>query len=176
MGPHGLVPHAAQQSLAPRNDPRLASISRIALARSGAPLVAVALAIVLYGLGEWARRAWPACEIDGPRLLVWGFFISTVLLYHATYCVNSLAHLRGSRRFATADDSRNNLFVALITLGEGWHNNHHFCPSSVRQGLVWWEFDPTYYLLVTLERLGLVWDLRPVPPRVLRQIQTGRAP
>ena len=100
-------------------------------------------------------------------LLVWGFFLSTVALYHATYSVNSLAHLFGSRRFATADDSRNNLLVAVLTLGEGWHNNHHHYPSSARQGFFWWEIDPTYYLLVALQRLGVVWDLRDVPERVL---------
>jgi stearoyl-CoA desaturase (delta-9 desaturase) len=109
----------------------------------------------------------PGLKANGPQLLVWGFFLSTVALYHATYSVNSLAHLYGSRRFATADDSRNNALVALLTLGEGWHNNHHHYASSARQGFYWWEIDSTYYVLLGLERLGLVWDLRPVPQHVL---------
>jgi stearoyl-CoA desaturase (delta-9 desaturase) len=132
-----------------------------------APLVALLLAATLYGLGELLHVLMPGLRANGPQLLVWGFFLSTVTLYHATYSVNSLAHMFGSRRFATADDSRNNLLVAMLTLGEGWHNNHHHYPSSARQGFFWWEIDPIYYVLVGLERLGLVWDLRPVPQHVL---------
>lgn len=135
----------------------------------GAPLVAVLFAAALYGFGELLRAWMPGLRTDGPQLLVWSFFVSTVILYHATYSVNSLAHLFGARRFSTADDSRNNLFVAVLTLGEGWHNNHHHYPSSARQGFFWWEIDPTYYLLVALERLGLVWNLRPVPQHALAQ-------
>lgn len=132
-------------------------------------LVAVLSAAMLYGLGELLRVFMPGLQTHGLQLLVWGFFLSTVALYHATYSVNSLAHLVGSRRFATADDSRNNLLVALLTLGEGWHNNHHHYPSSARQGFMWWEIDPTYYALAGLQRLGLVWEMRPVPQHVLRQ-------
>jgi stearoyl-CoA desaturase (delta-9 desaturase) len=131
-----------------------------------APLVALFFAAAVYGSGELVHAAWPELRTDGLMLLVWVFFISTVALYHATYSVNSLAHLAGSRRYETRDQSRNNLLVALITLGEGWHNNHHFYPSSARQGFFWWEIDPTFYLLLALARLGLVWDLRPVPPNV----------
>jgi stearoyl-CoA desaturase (delta-9 desaturase) len=101
--------------------------------------------------------------------LVWCFFLSTVFLYHATYAVNSVSHLIGSRRFATADDSRNNVVIALLTLGEGWHNNHHHYPSSARQGFYWWEIDLTFYVLKCLNCVGLVWDLRPVPEKVLRR-------
>src|SRR6478609_3479687 len=118
-------------------------------------------------LGELLSSYIPRLGTNGPMLVVWGFFLSTVALYHATYSVNSLAHLFGSRRFATPDDSRNNLLVAVLTLGEGWHNNHHHYPSAARQGFFWWEIDPTYYLLVALQRLGIVWDLRAVPERVL---------
>ena len=100
---------------------------------------------------------------------MWCFFISTVFLYHVTYSVNSFAHLLGTRRFPTDDGSRNNLIVALFTLGEGWHNNHHHYPSSARQGFYWWEIDVTYYVLVLLARLGLVWDLRPVPEHVMSE-------
>ncbi len=134
------------------------------------PLLAVLLATTLYGLGEVFNVLMPSLETDGPMLIVWGFFISTVALYHATYSVNSLAHLFGSRRFPTADSSRNNTLVAILTLGEGWHNNHHYYPSSARQGFYWWEIDLTYYLLVGLQKLGLVWDLRPVPQSVVKRI------
>ena len=106
---------------------------------------------------------------SGAQMLVWGFLISTVLLYHGTYTINSLSHVFGSQRFETGDDSRNNLLLALITLGEGWHNNHHHCQSSCRQGIYWWEIDITYLTLLVLAKLGLVWDLRPVPARVYAQ-------
>jgi stearoyl-CoA desaturase (delta-9 desaturase) len=93
-------------------------------------------------------------------------FVSTVLCYHGTYTVNSLAHGWGSRRYPTKDDSRNNAVLALITLGEGWHNNHHHYPSAVRQGFYWWEFDITYYLLRGLAAIGVIWDLNTVPVRI----------
>lgn len=96
----------------------------------------------------------------GPQMLVWGFSISTVAVYHATFAVNSLAHLFGTRRFETGDESRNNCWIALITLGEGWHNNHHHSPSIERQGLAWWEIDVTHYVLRLLSWVGVVWDLR----------------
>jgi stearoyl-CoA desaturase (delta-9 desaturase) len=103
--------------------------------------------------------------------LVVGFFWSTVLVYHATFCINSLAHVRGSRRYVTGDDSRNNLALALLTMGEGWHNNHHAYQSSARQGFRWWEIDMTWYLLRLLARLGLVSDLKAPPESVLRNEQ-----
>ena len=92
--------------------------------------------------------------------LVWGFVISTVILYHATFAINSLSHLLGRRRYATDDESRNNFVLALITLGEGWHNNHHHYQSSANQGFFWWEIDISYYILRLLSLFGLVWDLR----------------
>jgi stearoyl-CoA desaturase (delta-9 desaturase) len=92
---------------------------------------------------------------------VWGFVVPTVCLYHATFAINSAAHLWGTRRFATADDSRNNALLALLTLGEGWHNNHHHCMSSARQGLHWWEIDLTYAALRVLAWIGIARDLRP---------------
>jgi stearoyl-CoA desaturase (delta-9 desaturase) len=106
--------------------------------------------------------------IAGPTGLVWGFFISTVLCYHATFALNSLGHLVGSRRYPTDDESRNNLMLALITLGEGWHNNHHYYAGSANQGFFWWEIDVTYYLIKLLERAGLVWDVRNPPPAKVR--------
>jgi stearoyl-CoA desaturase (delta-9 desaturase) len=116
-------------------------------------LVPLLLAALLYALG-------------GAQLLVWGFCVSTVLLAHATFTVNSLAHALGSRRYATRDTSRNNGWLALLTFGEGWHNNHHHYPGSARQGFYWWEVDLTWYGLRLLEALGLIWDLRVVPASI----------
>ncbi|HET9066588.1 MAG TPA: acyl-CoA desaturase [Gemmatimonadales bacterium] len=118
-------------------------------------VVPALLALALFLLGGWT-------------LLVWGFFVSTVVLFHGTCLINSLAHQLGSRRYDTDDDSRNSLLLALITLGEGWHNNHHRYPGAARQGFFWWEIDLTYYGLKALEALGVIRDLRPVPARVLR--------
>ena len=103
--------------------------------------------------------------------LVVGFLWSTVLVYHATFCINSLAHVSGRKRYVTGDNSRNNWLLAIFTMGEGWHNNHHAYQSSVRQGFKWWEFDPTYYLLRALSWTGLVWDLKTPPEPVLRNEQ-----
>jgi stearoyl-CoA desaturase (delta-9 desaturase) len=98
--------------------------------------------------------------INGWSGLVVGFVISTVLLYHGTFTVNSLCHLFGRRRFNTTDASRNNSFVAVITLGEGWHNNHHHYQGSARQGIYWWEIDVSYYIIKFLYVFGVVWDIR----------------
>jgi len=129
-------------------------------------LVPILFAGLLYCTGEWLAFAHPAAATDGLMLLVWGFFISTVVLYHATFTVNSLAHTIGRRRYATRDGSRNSLWLALLTFGEGWHNNHHHFPGSARQGFHWWEIDFTYYALRLLAAAGLIRDLRPVPARV----------
>lgn len=106
--------------------------------------------------------------IAGWSGLVVGFLWSTVLVYHATFCINSLAHVHGRKRYVTGDDSRNNWLLALLTMGEGWHNNHHAYQSSARQGFRWWEVDVTFYILVTLSWLGIVWDLKTPPQKVLR--------
>lgn len=103
----------------------------------------------------------------GAPVLLWGFFVSTTFLWHGTFTINSLAHIFGSRRYPTADNSRNNWLLTLITLGEGWHNNHHFYQSAANQGFFWWELDPTYYALRVLSWLGIVWDVRTPPRRVL---------
>ena len=95
-----------------------------------------------------------------------GAFASTCALWHGTFSINSLAHVWGSRRYATPDDSRNNLWLALITMGEGWHNNHHRYPSSCRQGFYWWEIDASYYIIRALAAVGLVWDLKKPPARI----------
>jgi stearoyl-CoA desaturase (delta-9 desaturase) len=109
-----------------------------------------------------------ACTVAmGWQGLVWGFFISTVLLYHGTFVINSLCHMMGTVRYETDDESRNSLLLALITLGEGWHNNHHHYQSSTRQGFFWWEIDVSYYILRALSWIGLVWDLRSPPQAVV---------
>lgn len=125
--------------------------------------VPVALAVALYGLGRMLSRFAPGLHTDGAQMLVWGFFVSTVVLFHATVTINSVAHHFGSRRFVTRDNSRNNVWLALLTFGEGWHNNHHFYPGSTRQGFHWWEVDLTWYGLKLMEALGLVRELHPVP-------------
>jgi stearoyl-CoA desaturase (delta-9 desaturase) len=131
-------------------------------------LVPILLAVLLFLGGGWLQQHAPGLGTNGPQLLVWGFFISTVVLFHITVTINSLAHRWGSRRFPTRDDSRNNWLLALLTFGEGWHNNHHHFPGSARQGFVWWEIDFTYYALRTLSVFGLVWDLKTVPTMLRR--------
>jgi stearoyl-CoA desaturase (Delta-9 desaturase) len=136
--------------------------------------VPLALAAATYALGAALHHWAPGLGTSGLQMLVWGFFISTVVLFHATVTINSLAHRFGSRRFGTKDESRNNGWLALITFGEGWHNNHHFFPGSARQGFMWWEVDITWYGLKLMEALGLVWDLKPVPDWVHAKARTGR--
>jgi len=131
--------------------------------------VPIILSLALYLLGAELHKHAPALGTSGGQLVIWGFFISTVVLMHATFTINSLSHKFGRRRFQTNDDSRNNWFLALLTLGEGWHNNHHHYPASTRQGFYWWEFDLTYYGLIALKRVGVIWDLRKVPAAVLDQ-------
>ncbi len=126
-------------------------------------LVPILLAVGLFVLGAWLGNHYPTLGTTGPQLLVWGFFISTVVLFHVTVTINSLAHRWGSRRYATNDDSRNNWLLALLTFGEGWHNNHHHFPGSARQGFHWWEYDVTYYTLRAMSWVGLVWDIKTVP-------------
>jgi stearoyl-CoA desaturase (delta-9 desaturase) len=131
------------------------------------PVVLLATSCYLLGETDWAANNFAA---TGIQWLIWGFIVPTTALYHATYTVNSLAHLFGKRRFRTKDDSRNNFFVALITLGEGWHNNHHFFPGSVRQGFTKWELDPTYWGLKMMSYMGLVSDLSPIPAWVQTKV------
>ncbi len=124
------------------------------------------LAVVLFALGSILEVYAPGLGTNGPQLLVWGFVLSTVLLFHVTVSINSIAHVWGKRRYATQDDSRNNALLAMLTLGEGWHNNHHHYPNSVRQGFFWWELDITYLALRLMQSLRLAWDLKPVPVHV----------
>jgi stearoyl-CoA desaturase (delta-9 desaturase) len=118
-------------------------------------------------IGPWSL-AGATFLLFGLRGLVVGFLLSTVLLWHGTFLVNSLAHVFGRRRYVTHDSSRNSLLIALVTGGEGWHNNHHYLPSSTRQGFFWWEIDLTYYALVALRAIGIVHDLHKPPSRLLR--------
>ena len=103
----------------------------------------------------------------GPAALVMGFFVSTILLWHVTFSINSIAHVVGSRRYVTPDTSRNFFPLAILTGGEGWHNNHHYFPSSARQGFFWWEIDLSYYTLKAMSWFGLVKKLRVPPEAVL---------
>lgn len=121
------------------------------------------LVVILYCLGGILAALAPGLGTNGWQLVVWGFFISTVFLFHATCAVNSFAHTLGTSRYDTGDESRNSLLLALITLGEGWHNNHHRHQGAARQGFFWWEIDITYYVLVCLAAVGAIRDLRPVP-------------
>lgn len=130
-------------------------------------LVPLVLAMSIFVLGHWVGHAYPTLGTSGWQMLVWGFVISTVALYHGTFTITSLAHLFGRRRFETPDHSRNNWILALLTFGEGWHNNHHFFPSSAKQGFKWWEIDITYYLLKGLQCCGVIWDIRLVPAWVM---------
>ncbi|MEM7417279.1 MAG: fatty acid desaturase [Gemmatimonadota bacterium] len=117
------------------------------------------LCAILMGFAVWAIGGW--------SMLVVGFFWSTVLLFHGTFFINSLAHVSGEQRYLTGDDSRNSFLLALITLGEGWHNNHHHYQSSTRQGFRWWEVDISYYVLRAMAAIGLVWDLREPPAAIV---------
>ncbi|MEQ1772425.1 MAG: acyl-CoA desaturase [Burkholderiales bacterium] len=139
-------------------------------------LVPIAYGLSLYGVGEVLAVWAPALHTNGWQLVVWGFCLSTVVLYHATFTINSLAHRYGSRRYATSDDSRNNVWLALLTFGEGWHNNHHHFPGAARQGFYWWEIDLTYYGLRALAALGIIWDLREVPATMRDARRTKACP
>ncbi len=128
-----------------------------------APLLTASVA---FGTGSALAALDPGLHTSGLQMLVWGFFVSTTLLYHATFSVNSVAHRFGTRRFDTPDASRNNGLVAALTLGEGWHNNHHRYQSSARQGLSRFELDPSWWCIRALVGLRLVTAPRPVPERV----------
>jgi stearoyl-CoA desaturase (Delta-9 desaturase) len=121
---------------------------------------------VLFGVGFYL--------VGGATGLVWGYFVSTVVLWHCTFFINSLTHVWGKRRYPTTDDSRNNFILAIITFGEGWHNNHHHYQRSARQGFYWWEFDLSYYVLLVLAQLRLVWDVQGVPLHVRDQVDAPK--
>jgi stearoyl-CoA desaturase (delta-9 desaturase) len=112
----------------------------------------------ILGVAVWLIGGWP--------LLFWGFFLSTVLLWHGTFTINSLSHVFGSRRYQTTDTSRNNWLLALLTCGEGWHNNHHYYQNTANQGWFWWEIDLSFYVLKALSWVGIVTELRVPSERV----------
>jgi stearoyl-CoA desaturase (delta-9 desaturase) len=107
--------------------------------------------------------------------LVWGFCLPTMTLSHATFAINTVNHLFGTRRFKTADDSTNNALTAFFAVGEGWHNNHHRYQRAARNGFYWWEYDPTYYMIRLMEKVGLAWDVQGVPERIYREAEIGAA-
>lgn len=121
------------------------------------------LAVFMFCLGGLLNSIFPQWGTSALQMLIWGYFISTVALLHATLSINSLSHRWGKRRYKTDDDSRNNFILALLTLGEGWHNNHHYHQGSAQQGFFWWEIDISYYVIRFMEQLGLVWDVKSVP-------------
>jgi stearoyl-CoA desaturase (delta-9 desaturase) len=120
----------------------------------------------LLGFGVWFWLGWSGLWI--------AFCASTVILWHATFTINSFTHLWGRKRFQTTDESRNSLFFALLTLGEGWHNNHHHYQACTRQGFYWWEIDITYYVIRLLAAVGLVWDVREPPARVYEEAEAAK--
>jgi stearoyl-CoA desaturase (delta-9 desaturase) len=133
------------------------------------------LIVLLFALGS-ALAVWaPGLGTNGWQLVVWGFFISTTALFHGTCAINSFTHMIGTRRYDTRDDSRNSFLLALVTLGEGWHNNHHRFQRAARQGFYWWEIDITYYTLKTLSCLGIVRDLKPIPPEAYEEAGSAKS-
>lgn len=118
------------------------------------------LAVALYLVGGYA---W----------LVWGFSLATTTLAHATFSINTINHLWGTRRFETPDESRNNALTAFFAVGEGWHNNHHRYQRAARNGFYWWEIDLTWYVVAAMSWLGLAWNLQPVPPRIYEEARHG---
>ncbi|MFP4070233.1 MAG: acyl-CoA desaturase, partial [Opitutales bacterium] len=139
-------------------------------------LPVLSLIALLYGVGWGLNQAYPSLGTSGLQMVMWGFFLSTVLVYHVTFCVNSVTHIVGTKRFKTDDESRNSWWVALLTFGEGWHNNHHRWPLSARQGMYWWELDLTYLMLRVLEKLGLIWDLKVYPDKIYAEAAASVEP
>ena len=130
-------------------------------------LVPASMGVGMYFLGEFLSSNYPSLGTNGWQMLIWGFFVSTIFLLHGSCMINSAAHLMGKQNYKTGDQSRNSLILSLFTLGEGWHNNHHYYPATARQGFLWWELDITFYILKVMSWLKLIRDLRPVPKQVL---------
>ena len=124
------------------------------------PPLALALALFAFGGFPW---------------LIWGFCLPTTTLAHATFAINTINHLFGSRRFETRDASRNNAFTAIFAAGEGWHNNHHRFQRAARNGFYWWEFDPTWYVIRAMKAVGLAWDVQMVPARIYEEARVAKA-
>ncbi|HEY5039180.1 MAG TPA: acyl-CoA desaturase, partial [bacterium] len=126
------------------------------------------LAASIFGFGELLRVYAPELHTNGLQMIAWGFFLSTVILYHGTFVINSLTHMMGRQRFKTGDYSKNSFILAIVTMGEGWHNNHHRFPYAESQGIYWWEVDMSHYFLKILSWMRIVWDIQPHPPEVYR--------
>ena len=124
------------------------------------PPLALAVGMFLWGGWPW---------------LVWGFCLPTMTLAHATFAINTVNHMFGSRRFETRDESRNNVFTAVFAAGEGWHNNHHRYQRAARNGFYWWEFDPTWYVIRAMKAVGLAWDVQAVPARIYEEARAAKA-
>lgn len=129
-------------------------------------IVPAILLVLLAVLGGVLGSAYPELETSAAQMVVWGFCISTTVLFHITAAINSIAHLVGRRVWPTKDHSRNSFLLALLTLGEGWHNNHHWHPGTVQQGFRWWQIDITFYILRAMAVVGLVSGIRKLPDRV----------
>jgi len=127
------------------------------------PITLMVIVMVLGGIVNGGSIMAAFSVPGGLSTLFIGYFLSTVVLYHGTFSINSIMHKLGKQRYESGDESKNSALLALITLGEGWHNNHHYYMSSTRQGFFWWEFDITYYLLKVLSWFGLIWDIKEVP-------------
>ena len=127
------------------------------------------LAASIFFFGVFLEHTAPSLHTNGLQMLCWGFFTSTTLLYHGTFTINSLSHLLGTKRFETGDQSKNNFILSLITMGEGWHNNHHRYLYSERQGIYWWEIDMSHYVLRIFSWFGLVWDIKTHPKEIYQE-------
>lgn len=132
-------------------------------------LIPALLFISLFVAGALLHKFAPQLGTSAGQMVVWGFCISTIALFHTTVTINSASHVFGSKRFKTKDNSRNNILLAFLTWGEGWHNNHHHYPAAACQGFMWWEIDLTYYILKLMEKIGIIWDVRSVPKSVLQK-------
>jgi stearoyl-CoA desaturase (Delta-9 desaturase) len=132
-------------------------------------LPAILFALLLYSLGAGLEKAAPQWGASGTQFLFYGFFLSTIAVYHVTFSINSILHMYGKRPYHTADQSRNNWPIALLTMGEGWHNNHHRYALSTRQGFKWWQLDLSYLILRGLQALHIVWEIREPPASILEE-------
>ena len=130
---------------------------------------AFGLAVLLLGLGTLLNMLRPDWGVSGWQFVFYGFFLSTVAVYHVTFCINSVAHLYGRRPYEVKDESRNNWLLGLLAMGEGWHNNHHRYAVCARQGFRWWEIDLSYMVLRLLQLFRIVWDIREPPKSILAE-------
>jgi stearoyl-CoA desaturase (Delta-9 desaturase) len=132
-------------------------------------LITVIYALLIAGIGQLLSMFAPGLNINSINALVWGFSISTILLYHLTFSINSIMHVFGRRPYNTPDTSKNNVILGILTLGEGWHNNHHRYPRSQRQGFVWWQIDLTHIVLMICKKLGIIWKVNEPSESILKE-------